>query len=41
MKRSVVLVLRKLEKKYECGMCKLEMMIESKRKKRIELNEIV
>ena len=28
-------------KEYECGMCKLEMMIESEKRKRMELNEIV
>ena len=28
-------------KKYECGMCRLEMMIESERKKRMELDAIV
>ena len=39
--RSVGLVLRKLRKKYECGIFKLEMMIEGERKKRVELNERV
>ena len=28
-------------KEYECGMCKLEMMFEGERKKRMELNEFV
>ena len=39
MRRSVILVLRKPgKKKYECGICKLEMMIVGKRMK---LNEKV
>ena len=40
VKKNVVLVLRKLGIKYE-SMCKLEMMIESEGRKRMELNEIV
>ena len=35
------LVLRKQGKKYECGVCNVDMMIESERKKRMELNEMV
>ena len=29
------------KKDYECGMCKLEMMIEAERKKTMELNELI
>ena len=29
------------KKEYECGMCKLEMMTEGERKKRMNLNELV
>ena len=40
VRRSVVFIFKEVreKKEYECGMCKLEMMIESERKKRVELN---
>ena len=44
MRTSVVIVERKLGEKSRsvvCGTCKLEMMIESRRKKRMELDEKV
>ena len=41
MKKSVVIVLIKeaRRKEYGCGICTLEKMIESERKKRMELHE--